>query len=237
MTAERYVRDDHSAGQHDDEAVPGCPVCDDLMSSDKPDDYNGWKNYPTWAVNLWIGELDAADDAARAAASADTHALRSWVEDVMGPSAMPYLMGEPPSMAADLLGWALDMVDWDELKRHYDPELYAQERGAENGRAAASWVFDGNTTTETYRAILRGIDDGDPAVLDQLPTADLSGQMADTLTGPELVEDAAGYVGLSEEAARDWFTEICDAYETGYDQAVTDELTRVARLQLEEAEA
>ena len=31
----------------------------------------------------------------------------------------------------------------------------AYERGREHGDAEASWVFDGNTTTETYQAFLR----------------------------------------------------------------------------------
>src|SRR5579863_6038527 len=33
------------------------------------------------------------------------------------------------------------------------------------GNAAASWVFDGNTPEEEYQRVLRGIEEGDPAVL------------------------------------------------------------------------
>ena len=40
------------------------------------------------------------------------------------------------------------------------------ELGRDAGHAAATWVFDGNTPDETYRRVLRGIKDGDPAVLD-----------------------------------------------------------------------
>ncbi len=63
-------------------------------------------------------------------------------------------------------------------------EAAAKELGGEAGRAAASWVFDGNTTTEEYARVLFGIEDGDPEVLDALPSPDLSGQWAGASTPP-----------------------------------------------------
>jgi hypothetical protein len=42
----------------------------------------------------------------------------------------------------------------------------AEELGRDAGKAAADWVFDGNTTEEAYQRVLRGIEEGDPAVLD-----------------------------------------------------------------------
>jgi len=42
----------------------------------------------------------------------------------------------------------------------------AEELGRDAGKAAASQVFDGSTPDEAYQRVLRGIDDGDPAVLD-----------------------------------------------------------------------
>ena len=44
----------------------------------------------------------------------------------------------------------------------------AEELGRDAGQAAASWVFDGNTPEDAYQRVLRGIDDGDPAVLDAI---------------------------------------------------------------------
>jgi hypothetical protein len=35
-------------------------------------------------------------------------------------------------------------------------------------------MFDGNTPEDAYRAVLRGIDDGDPAILDAHPAPGLS---------------------------------------------------------------
>ncbi len=42
----------------------------------------------------------------------------------------------------------------------------AEELGRDAGQAAASWVFDGNSPEDAYQRVLRGIEDGDPAVLD-----------------------------------------------------------------------
>ncbi len=50
----------------------------------------------------------------------------------------------------------------------------AASLGRDAGKAAASWMFDGNTPEDAYRAVLRGIDDGDPAVLDAHPAPSLS---------------------------------------------------------------
>lgn len=127
----------------------------------------------------------------------------------------------------------------------YDKAIeYARLTGADDGEAAASWFFDGNTTDDTYRTVLQGLDDGDPAVLDTLPFADLSGQWADSLTGPELVDDAidaAGVVIVDDETtlgdpyagreslAADWFSDLCDAYEDAFGTAVQDAIERTAR--------
>ena len=94
--------------------------------------YNGWKNYPTWAVNLWLsndeGLYNATDELVRGIVGAaevdpnmdeaiDTigsnrvavaYALKSWVVDELAPD-----LGA--SFAADLLGYAFDCVDWFEI--------------------------------------------------------------------------------------------------------------------------
>lgn len=120
----------------------------------------------------------------------------------------------------------------------YDRAIaYAADLGATDGRAAAGWYFDGNTSPDAYTAVLAGIEDGDPAVLDTFPSADLSGQWADSLTGPALVRDALQSAGIdldSDDAVTDdsvaWDNDICDAYESAFSTAVEDEIGRVARL-------
>ena len=63
----------------------------------------------------------------------------------------------------------------------------AEELGREAGKAAASRVFDGNTPEDAYRRVLRGIDEGDPAVLDAIE--------------PPAIGPAAGYT--EDDLARD----------------------------------
>ncbi len=100
------------------------------MSADEQG-YNGWTNYPTWAVNLWLSndeplyretlELVSApvdllgaesslvyvdEDRRPRIAAADR--LKRFVRDDLSPD-----LGA--SFAADLLGYALDQVEWFEL--------------------------------------------------------------------------------------------------------------------------
>lgn len=96
------------------------------------ENYNGWKNYPTWAVNLWLANdeglyratLEMATEAVESAPddsnvpaiwSADEAArfrladtLKDWVRDELAPD-----LGA--SFSADLLGYAFDLVDWEEI--------------------------------------------------------------------------------------------------------------------------
>jgi hypothetical protein len=87
--------------------------------------YNGWKNYPTWAVNLWLSNdeglyhhaREIVRDAKQSGEDTGTHTtvrvdvadqLRYWVREDLAPD-----LGA--SFAADLLGYALDCVDWFEI--------------------------------------------------------------------------------------------------------------------------
>ena len=128
--------------------------------------------------------------------------------------------------------------------RQWDAAIaYAAAEGTLDGAAAASWVTDGNTTDRTFAWLARGIDDGDPEVLDTLPQPDLSGQWADARTGPQLMAEAlraAGIVHADGSPFRtpdamghapgtcavcdawDAFTEVCDAYDLAFGAAVQD---------------
>jgi hypothetical protein len=81
-----------------------------------------------------------------------------------------------------------------------------EELGRSAGRRAASWVFDGNTTERTYAAVLRGIEDGDPVILDRY---------ALRLPAPE---------GITDESERQAWEE---AAQQGYWDAVEDEARRM----------
>ena len=97
----------------------------------------------------------------------------------------------------------------------------AAELGRDAGKAAATWVFDGNTPDEAYRRVLRGIDDGDPAVLDAIE--------------PPAIGPAAGYD--QDDLARDLGIEPGDrglpraasAYADAFTSAFWQETERAAR--------
>jgi len=97
----------------------------------------------------------------------------------------------------------------------------AEELGRAAGTTAAGWVFDGNTPREEYQRVLRGIEEGDPAVLDA--------------TEPPAIGPAAGYD--PGDLARDLGIEPADrglpravsAYADAFTDAFWQETERAAR--------
>ena len=76
--------------------------------------YNGWTNKPTWLVHLWLTNdyglyhasrevLDYAEDGEAA--------LRDFVEEVYSVATLC----EGTGLIADLLAWALVIVNWREV--------------------------------------------------------------------------------------------------------------------------
>ncbi len=97
----------------------------------------------------------------------------------------------------------------------------AEELGRAAGKAAASWVSGGNTPGEEYQRVLRGIEEGDPAVLGA--------------TEPPAIGPAAGYD--QDDLARDLGIEPADralpravsAYAGAFTGAFWQETERAAR--------
>jgi len=79
-------------------------------------EYNGWTNYPTWAVNLWLCNDEGLDATlTEYARRNDPEGLSAYVRDDLTPEL-------PAGPGADLLGWAFDKVNWGEIieSRRYD---------------------------------------------------------------------------------------------------------------------
>lgn len=88
----------------------------------------------------------------------------------------------------------------------------ARDLGSTNGRAAASWVFDGNSTDETYAAVQKALDDGDPAI-------------DDLVTEPSFRN--------GDYSERDLYSELG----LDYDASPTSEQDKIADAYMEEARA
>ena len=104
---------------------------------DASQNYNGWSNYPTWAVNLWLSNdeglynealalvaeiTSATESTSEVWTLAESHrfnladSFRDWVGELSADGFAS--LGDPraePSMRDDLFGWALDQVDWQEI--------------------------------------------------------------------------------------------------------------------------
>jgi hypothetical protein len=94
----------------------------------------------------------------------------------------------------------------------------AYDIGAEYGRAAGTWVFDGNTDRATYELVLKGIEDCDPEVMDMQPEP-LSGEWAGQSI-PELSERFD--LDLEDD-------DVATAFECGYSDGYWNEVEATAR--------
>ena len=94
--------------------------------------YNGWKNYETWAVALWIdndegsyrwSRMLVAEAAAGAGEGGETIAVADTLKDWQE-AEMPELEA---SVWSDLLSAALGEVDWYEIAENYLSEIEDDE--------------------------------------------------------------------------------------------------------------
>ena len=83
----------------------------------KEEGYNGWKNYETWCIALWIdndeGLYDESRDIIRHKSVNDAASiLKDWIDE-MNP------LMDDSSMWSDLMSAALSEVDWYEIAENY----------------------------------------------------------------------------------------------------------------------
>jgi hypothetical protein len=114
--------------------------------------YNGWTNYETWLVNLWMDNERGSQEF-----------FREQAKEIYGETASMAVISKPtgltvqesarmrvadwlkehydenipevPGVYGDLLGAALSSVNWDEIARHYIDAIVEEEsNGVQNGR-------------------------------------------------------------------------------------------------------
>jgi len=84
--------------------------------------YNGWPNYETWAVNLWLtNEPDTYERLMSIVQNCDTLgeqavAIRKWIRPDEGMGMGEY-REQIAGMYVDLLASAFDLVQWREIVR------------------------------------------------------------------------------------------------------------------------
>ena len=92
--------------------------------------YNGWTNYETWVVNLWIDNDGFAEDCRHMAAQCvqdtadepcpDGAAIRCLADQIKEQHEEHMSLAcKVPGVFGDLLNGALSEVNWSEIARHY----------------------------------------------------------------------------------------------------------------------
>lgn len=91
--------------------------------------YNGWKNYATWCVKLWLDNEHGLylDMVELAKVHGDVYELSKAIENYV----RELVPNTEPSMFTDLLGAQLDSVDWYEIAEHYFEEFHEEEEDDE----------------------------------------------------------------------------------------------------------
>lgn len=105
-----------------------------------------------------------------------------------------------------------------------DLSARAYELGEAHGEAAGTWWYADNSgisnaTIADLFKIWEGIEDGDPEVMDRLPHADLSGEMADSMTPQKLHEQIEVPQWMYDVPESGILDDLCDSYETAYNMA------------------
>ena len=87
---------------------------------------NGWRNYQTWTISLWYGDVFAD-----MASEQKLHG--TYLEDMVVELEMNKI---PESgLAADIMNDFLRKVDWDELADHYNADSGFEEEEEEEEAA------------------------------------------------------------------------------------------------------
>lgn len=121
------------------------------------------------------------------------------------------------------------VVDYRErLKKHLQnrSEVRAiRQRGLEDGSAAASWLVDGNTNdpVAVLERLVSGIYDGDPEILDALPSPRIGGEFADDPTWEDVLQSELDQYS-EERVMNGEYDDLEDVYRSSFQEGVEKEL-------------
>jgi len=79
--------------------------------------YNGWANYETWAVHLWMSKEEDVWRRWRHEAQAAVYRLAEWLKNDFETQAEMLRPGRPCDLWTDLLTSAIQQVRWEEIAR------------------------------------------------------------------------------------------------------------------------
>lgn len=100
-------------------------------------EYNGWTNWETWSVALYVGEGLIDEDSIRDAVKehdGDAYAVGQWVREIVEEYALEGL--DPAGLAAHFLVGCLGSADWYSIGSHmvedYAPEAEELDEESES---------------------------------------------------------------------------------------------------------
>ena len=77
--------------------------------------YEGWENYETWLVALWIGNDQGLYEAVREMADGSPETIKDFILE-FNP------LADKANLWSDLMNAALQSVNWEEIAADYAPE-------------------------------------------------------------------------------------------------------------------
>ena len=103
--------------------------------------YNGWTNYETWNVNLWLSDDEYFRELA--ADASDMYqaeiALKDYVEELSEMTMPGIFDGSKSYFIGDMFSAALSEVNWHEIAEHYRDD--AEDMDAELSAHASEGRF------------------------------------------------------------------------------------------------